>query len=45
MGKDSKAKESGGRARENRQQAEVMIVLQKVKEKLGRQMGLARAHM
>lgn len=34
-----------GRARENRQQVQVMIVLQRVREKLQRQTGLAPAHM
>ncbi|GMQ10763.1 hypothetical protein CsSME_00053645 [Camellia sinensis var. sinensis] len=33
------------RERENRQWEEVMILLQKVKEKVRRQMGLAPAHM
>ncbi|KAH7851138.1 hypothetical protein Vadar_007730 [Vaccinium darrowii] len=34
-----------GRARENRQWVQVMMVVQRVKEKLQRQMGLAPAHM
>ncbi|GMP37664.1 hypothetical protein CsSME_00009248 [Camellia sinensis var. sinensis] len=45
MGKDSKAKELGRRERESRQWKEVMILLQKVTEKVRRQMGLAPAHV
>ncbi|GMP96419.1 hypothetical protein CsSME_00045076 [Camellia sinensis var. sinensis] len=39
------SQEERERERENRQCEEVMIVLQKVKEKVQRQMGLAPAHM
>ncbi|KAF5934012.1 hypothetical protein HYC85_030183 [Camellia sinensis] len=45
MCKDSKPKKSGGKGMENRQREEMMILLQKVKEKERRQMGLAPTHM